>query len=217
MACTFRLRIELPDQPGALARVAATIADQGGNVVSVDVHEIDGPWAVDEIVVDFEPGWNAPALASALAEAQAGVLLSSSACDVVVDPVVRSLQWAAAMCGIDARERDGALLDALSDACSLASAWVSPVADALAFAAGRRALERGGAVVQRADGVVGPVLPDLPTSVWLLAVPDSHLNPQHVAFLARPLSLRFTASEIARVEALMALRRQFTLAAAPAA
>ena len=51
---------------------------------------------------------------------------------------------------------------------------------------------------------------DLPDSVWLLAVPDADLMPEMVAFAARPADLRFTASEIARVEALLALRRQLT-------
>jgi hypothetical protein len=52
----------------------------------------------------------------------------------------------------------------------------------------------------------------LPAAVWVLAVPDSNLDARLVAFLARPLSLRFTASEVARVEALMTLRRQLAVA-----
>ncbi|MBA3655083.1 MAG: ACT domain-containing protein, partial [Actinobacteria bacterium] len=34
----YRLRVELPDRPGALAHVAALIADSGASVISLDIH-----------------------------------------------------------------------------------------------------------------------------------------------------------------------------------
>jgi len=40
------------DRPGALARVAAVIAGHGGNVVGIDVQEVDAESAVDELVID---------------------------------------------------------------------------------------------------------------------------------------------------------------------
>jgi hypothetical protein len=43
--------------------------------------------------------------------------------------------------------------------------------------------------------------------MWLLAVPDGIPRTRCVAFLARPGSSRFTVSEVARVESLMALHR----------
>jgi hypothetical protein len=43
--------------------------------------------------------------------------------------------------------------------------------------------------------------------MWLLAVPDGQPQTRRIAFLARPGSLRFTASEVARVDALMGLHR----------
>ena len=43
--------------------------------------------------------------------------------------------------------------------------------------------------------------------MWLLAVPDGQPQARSIAFLARPGSLRFTASEVARVDALMGLHR----------
>ena len=46
--------------------------------------------------------------------------------------------------------------------------------------------------------------------MWLLAVPDGQPHTRSIAFLARPGSLRFTASEVARVDALMALHRALT-------
>ena len=43
--------------------------------------------------------------------------------------------------------------------------------------------------------------------MWLLAVPDGQPQTRCIAFLARPGSLRFTASEVTRADALMALHR----------
>ncbi len=48
----YRLRVELPDLPGALAKVATVISDLDGDVVSIDIHELDGHQAVDELVVE---------------------------------------------------------------------------------------------------------------------------------------------------------------------
>ena len=70
------------------------------------------------------------------------------------------------------------------------------------------ALERGGPVALRSRSVPdrghdrGP--DDGRGSVWLLAVPDRYPDAQRVALLARPLSLRFSATEVARVEVLLA-------------
>jgi hypothetical protein len=46
--------------------------------------------------------------------------------------------------------------------------------------------------------------------MWLLAVPDGRPQTRRIAFLVRPGSLRFTASEVGRVDALMALHRILT-------
>ena len=53
---------------------------------------------------------------------------------------------------------------------------------------------------QRVPGDVG--------DVWLLAVPDLVGVTTRVAFAVRPATDRFTATEVARVEALLGLRRQ---------
>ena len=44
--------------------------------------------------------------------------------------------------------------------------------------------------------------------VWLLAVPDLVGVTTRVAFAVRPATDRFTATEVARVDALLRLRRQ---------
>src|SRR4051812_24757770 len=84
---TYRLRIELPDRPGALAGVTRALADSDANIVSIDVHEVDGDTAVDEIVVDVSLDWAPRNLAAGLAASGAGTLLSSRRVTTVEDPL----------------------------------------------------------------------------------------------------------------------------------
>jgi hypothetical protein len=207
-----RLRVELPDHPGALAQVAATIAALKGDVVSVDIHEVEGLSAVDEIIIRAPDGWDPAALADALAQAGAGTLLSCQPGEAGVDPVVRALAWTRTMLEAGPQDSELELARALAEACTYARAWTSPPEQARALPAGAMALERGQAVIRRTDDLPDAYRAGLPATVWLLAVPDGHPDTRLVAFLARDLSLRFTASEVARVQALLALRRQLTVA-----
>jgi hypothetical protein len=201
-----RLRIELPDLPGALAHVASTLGDRGANVVSVDIHELEAGTAVDEILVDAPDDWDPRAVDHDLRRT-GGTLLSWAVVTDVRDPMVTALSWAGALlAAARSDEADDELGRAILEVTAGTAAWVCSVREAVAYEAGRLALERGGPVVRRTDDL--PETGAGPTSVWLLAVPDGHLDTTVVAFAARPLTLRFTASEINRVEALLALRRQ---------
>ena len=207
MTSAHRLRIELPDRPGALALAASIIGASGANVVSVDIHELEGDSAVDEILVEAPDGWRAADLAPGL-EANGVTLLSSTPVRAPRDPVVTAMQWAGAIVAAGPAESDLELGRCILELTAASAAWVCDVPQAMSYEAGRLALERCAPVVQRTAA------PDdgrgLPDTVWLLAVPDADLMPEMVAFAARPVALRFTASEIARVEALLALRRQLT-------
>jgi hypothetical protein len=210
-----RLRIELPDQPGALARAAAAIASVGGNVVSVDIHEIDGQRSVDEIMVDLPDGCDAEAIRVSLTEAGAGILLSVQAGSHLVDPIVRALRWVGFALRSDPHDSDLALAQSLAELCTFASAWVWSPEEAGRLLAGRRALSLGHAVVTRETDLSSEVSADLPESAWVLAVPDDPLHPLRVGFAARAPSLPFTASEVARADALMSVCHQLTVATAP--
>lgn len=50
---TAHLRINVPDRPGALARVARALADVGADILSVTVLERDQGRAVDDLYVDW--------------------------------------------------------------------------------------------------------------------------------------------------------------------
>ena len=200
----YRLRVELPDQPGALANVATAIAACNGNVVSLDIHELDGDKAVDEIVVDAPDGWDAAAMSARIAETGAELLSCAPAVDRT-DPMVRALRFAGALVASDPSRDTLELGRAVLEVTSAASAWVSTRSEATAWEAGRRAIAHDGAIVLRTEDVPPSVRWDTRGPVWLLAVPDRRIEPSLVAFATRPVALRFTTSEITRVEALLAL------------
>lgn len=50
----MRIRLCLADRAGALGQVATVIGLHGGNILSVDVHSTDGASAVDDFVVEFQ-------------------------------------------------------------------------------------------------------------------------------------------------------------------
>ena len=201
------IRVELPDLPGALAKVATVVSELNGDVVSVDVHEVDGNNAVDEMVVEFLTGLDPGELGHALDRSGAGRLLSCSPADDRADPVVEALRWARDLAAAPVAQATGILERVLADACPAAAVWVAPIDDARAVAAGRLALVRTLPVVQRAEEMPEGFGVEAPGPVWLLAVADGAQPTGSIAFLARPVSLRFTASEVARVDALVAIWR----------
>jgi hypothetical protein len=200
----YRLRVELPDLPGALAKVATVISELDGDVVSVDIHELDGHQAVDELVVEVLTELDGRTLRTALERADAGILLSCAPTSSGPEPVLDALGWAREL----ATGTDPAAV--LAAACHSAKVWVAPIDEAREVPVGRLALARGAPLVQRSQELPGPLASPSPSTAWLLAVPDGRPQTRAIAFLARPGSLRFTASEVARVDALMSLARTLT-------
>jgi hypothetical protein len=62
----IQLRVSLPDRPGALALVAAAIADAGADVVSVAVLEAEAGRAIDDFRLRWPDGRDASRLLDAL-------------------------------------------------------------------------------------------------------------------------------------------------------
>jgi hypothetical protein len=201
---TYRLRVELPDQPGALADVAAVIASSAGNVLAIDIHELEGASAVDEILIEAADDWDGAALGAALPGVGAELLSWAPAVDRI-DTMVRALRFAGALVASEPSRSSLELGRALLELTGATAAWVSPKSEAMRYEAGRRAIAHDGPVVMRTDDLPASVSEDVNRPVWLLAVPDGGMEAKVVAFAVRPLALRFTTSEIARVEALLAL------------
>jgi hypothetical protein len=206
MSQLVRLRVELADSPGSLATVAGVIARHGGNITAVDVQRSLPTTAVDEIVVDFPDDVELAQLRRAIADSGAATLLSHQSARRV-DPVVQLLQRAVEVLRAPALAPEEALTAAVAELCSSPAVWVSTAGDADQYETGRFALKEHGAVTIRSRDVPPPLRGALPEGeVWLLAVPDLDLDGQpRVIFVARPLDLAFTATEISRIEALTLL------------
>lgn len=189
---TYRLRIELPDRPGALAAVSAVLAEHGANIVSIDVHEIDATSAVDEIVVAVPDGWMPSPAAMALVGAGAGTLLSSRRMATAEDAVTAALRAVAAMVASPPEDFD--------DHCTAAVLQVASGASAELVAADAVDDVQDGSIVTRVE------------HGWQLAAVDDAADPQVVALVERPLNVRFSATEISRVEALLRIRRRLLAA-----
>jgi hypothetical protein len=185
-----RVRVERVDHPQGPEHLVAAIGAVGGRVVSVDMQEVDGPSTVEELVTELPDDTGREELAVAVARHAGATLLSSRDADRTADPVAQALRVARTV----VEGGDDGLTSAISATCVYTKSWVSRGAAARSVPTGRMAIERGRSVVQGAGEPRG----------WLLAVP--HHDDDRVAFVARPLSLRFTADEVARVEALVRLR-----------
>ena len=57
----FLLRVELPDVPGSLGRVASAIGEAGGDIEAIEIVEKrhDGQTAVDDVLLEIAPGRDA--------------------------------------------------------------------------------------------------------------------------------------------------------------
>jgi hypothetical protein len=211
-----RLRVELADSPGSLATVAAVIAGQGGNITAVDVHHSKPAPAVDEIVVDFPDDADLNGVRKALAESGAATLLSHQSAKRA-DPMVQTLRRVVDVLRSSSSSPDEELTAAVAELCSSPAVWVSTGEKARHYEAGRFAIERHGAVALRSAEVPPELQATLPDGdVWLLAVPD--LNPSgqaRVVFVARPIDLEFTTTEITRIEAVTAVFDELARLAAP--
>jgi hypothetical protein len=71
----IQLRVSLPDQPGALARITQAIARAGADVISVGVLESDGGRAIDDFRLRWPDGKSADQLVRAVTACQGVTLL----------------------------------------------------------------------------------------------------------------------------------------------
>jgi hypothetical protein len=201
-----RLRVELADRPGSLATVAGVIAGQGGNITAVDVHRSNAQTAVDEIMVDFPEGADLNRVARAIAESGAATLLSHQSARRV-DPIVQLLRRIVELAQSPVASPEEELTAALVELCVAPAVWISTVEEANENETGMFALQQHAALTIRTADVPAALRDTLPAGeVWLLAVPDLTLGGEaRVIFVARPIDLEFTTTEITRIEALTTL------------
>lgn len=183
------------------------IGDLGGNVLTIDVQEVDGPAVVDELLVDLPEAIVPAEVAEALEAAGAGTLLTAKPGADVPDQVVRALRWACALASAGPYGADDEVERAVAEVCGCSNVWLADIEQARLVEAGRLALARGKPVSHRTTDPPAGLGPLPVAEVWLLAVPDARLDPNRVALIARPVTDRFTVTEVERIGALLSLRR----------
>ena len=209
MATVVRLRIALADRPGALARVAAVVAQRGGNLLTVDVHHSGFVSAVDDMIVEFSDQCDLTALRNELTASGGETVICEPAAAEPVDIVVDAFRRATRLLSSRPAEPDDVLAANVAELCDSPVAWVSTAEEAVRWEAGRFALERNGAIALRTAGLPEGLASRLPGEVWLLALPDpDQLRGGRVVFVARPVAVEFTRTEVARIEALLTLHEQ---------
>ncbi len=209
---TYRFRIELLDQPGGLAKVTDVLAAAGGNVESLDLHQPHQGVSIDEIGVSAAEDWDMVGVGAAI-DALDGIRVLQQRRDRHPgDPVVNALRWARIMVAAGPAEHELELIRAILEVTGASLAWTTGVGAAKATPAGYATLAGRCPVIKRAETLPDDLDPtsapeDLQVPCWLLATADDPEEPAIVAFAARPLATPFSASETARLEALLRLRR----------
>lgn len=207
-----RLRIELADHPGGLAAVTRVLAATGLNVVEVSIHEVEPPRAVDEIVVHTETPIAVAELTASLQSAGAQ-LLSVGPCDMRGDPIVTALTWVTAT--LEKPTRKSSLATGVRLLTGIDPVHVFSVEEAQDLPVASAAIRRGWPLVQRLDGAPAPLRPpglEDGSGVWVLAAPDAR-EASLVVMAARPYAVRFTATEMNRLAAVLDCRRRLALGA----
>lgn len=192
----LRVRVELADEPGALAGLTAALSGLGVDIASIDVLEVDGITAVDELVLRLPADVSPRDVAAAVRLAGAGEVLSTHIDAPRGDAVVRAIELLASVLAApgDADAADRGLAGiAYADAGALLD-----LDEALSYPHARRALD-GGVPISARGGVDASPLA-VPNG-WLLWLTPAVENPLHIAVVARRLDVRFSATEAARLRA----------------
>ena len=210
MRSLVRLRVELDDRPGSLARVAAAIAARDGNITAIDVLESEAGRVVDEITVDAPSDLDMALLRAEIGGMRDARVLSHQRAEVV-DPIVRVVRRLARAIDRLPAGASEELCQGIADLCATPAVIALDDAAAGDHAIGRRALaEPGRAVVARTVSDVPPFGEAITGEVSVVAVATSVAGATRVVMVGRPVAQAFTPTECDRVESLVALYARLT-------
>lgn len=196
----LRVRVQLADEPGALAGLATALAGLGVDIASVDVLEVDGITVIDELVLRLPVDVGPRDVEQAVRRSGVGEVLSSHADATRGDATVRTIELVASVLAVPG---DHDLVDrGLAEIAYADAGTLLDLEEAVSFPLARRALEQGVPI----SGRGGPE--PAPLSVaggWVLWLTPAVEHPLHVAVVARRLDVRFSATEAARLRAFVTL------------
>ena len=194
------IRVELPDEPHTLGRIATALGTLGANILHIDVHELDGADVIDEIVVAGPATLSPAEVRSALLAAGAKQVMSVPIVHRQMDALVRALTSLVTVVR-DAGEE--ALLAAVPAIVPADSATLERIDDLDEVDPGGRQL-RWGTPAARSLG-----------TAWALAVPRVERTPTPYDALVVRRAVRFSATEVARLRALLLLHSHLDAATDP--
>lgn len=185
------MRVELPDEPYTLGRLATALGSLGANIIDIDVHELDGANVVDEIVITGPASLSPDAVRRALIDAGARSVVSVPMANRHMDALARVLTSLVNF--VREPRSDESLLSAITSIVSVEAADIVSIGDLQQVDPGGRQLSCGTPAARTLDGS------------WVLAVPrcDGVAPPRDALVVRR--ALRFSATEIARLRALLLL------------
>lgn len=197
----WTFRVELPNRPGRLAALTGAVADCGGNILALDVQALDGTRVADELLVDLPDGVSVEYVETQIrATGVDVVMLAAASSDDLVDPQTRCLELGRRLVRRHAAS-DRVLEAALVELVGADGAMVVPAKATLTSALAARAIAAGKPMMARERTGLSPAKAD-EEPPWLLVVPPP--DGGAVTMLARA-GAGFSAGEIARIEALLAL------------
>lgn len=192
----LRVRVELADEPGALAGLSAALSGLGVDIASVDVLEVDGVTVIDELVLRLPAEVGPREVEEAVRLAGAGEVLSTHVDAPRGDATVRAIELLGSVLAAPG-DADAADLGLAGIAYADAGALLD-LDEALSYPLAQRALDQGVPVSGRAGSDASPLA--VPSG-WLLWLTPAVENPLHIAVVARRMDVRFSATEAARLRA----------------
>lgn len=198
----WTFRVELADRPGQLAALTAAVAACECNILGIDVQALDGDRVADALLVDVPDAVPVEQVEREIRRTGADVvtLLPAEPHDLI-DAQARCLELGRRLVRRHAA-RDRVVEAALVELVGADGAWLLPPEQVTMSELARAALDGGSALMARERTALAPTTAD-EEPPWLLVVPPSE-GMQLVAMLARAGS-GFSASEVARVQALLRL------------
>lgn len=196
----LRVRVELADEPGALAGLTTVLAGLGVDVVSVDVLEVDGITVVDELVLRLPADVGPRDVEDALRLGGAGEVLSTHIDAPRGDATVRALELVASV--LNAPGDADAAGRGLAEIAYADAGAMLDLGEASRFPLAQRARDQGVPTCGRAGSDVSPLA--VPSG-WVLWLTPAVEDPMHIAVVARRLDVRFSATEAARLRAFVTL------------
>jgi hypothetical protein len=211
MTQLYRVRVVVDVGSGALARVGRAFESLGGIISTLDLQDGSEFVGVCDATVELESSRaDVTVISEALERADAGMLSMFEPIDHAVDPVLRAIRWACSIVGAGSLA-DDELIRVIREICSAHDAFFMSVDEAEVLDAAKLAAERSSPVLTTTSLVPHMLEASFTGAATILAVPDARLEPTGVAVVLKPADELFSATEIERVEAVLALRRRAAL------